>query len=98
MNFSARLKLIPSADGYDVMCALKSHDFGSQTNAYTSPYIRSITFYVNNVEAAVLQLGENVSYNPIVGIHLTTLKPYDEVSIMWMDNLSRRGTATVFVG
>ncbi len=85
------------------MCSLKWHSTepsnkqaGSDIQLHLRPTIQSLTFYVNNAVVAELQLGTNVSHNPIIGIHLTTLKPHDEVSIIWVDTQFNRGTAMVF--
>ncbi len=109
MSFSALLKLLPLSDGYDVMCLLQrafepdipvAETATNMTSVATSvrrSSLRSITFYVNHTIVAELQLGANMSQQPLVGIHLTTLQPDDEVSIMWLDSESGRGTASVFV-
>ena len=107
MSFSIRLRLIPSAGGYDVMCAVRARSakplgdiqpyIQPYIRPYIQPYIRSIAFYVNNVVVATLQLGKNVSHDPIIGIHLSTLKPHDEVSIIWTDSESESGSAKALV-
>ncbi len=112
MPFSSLLKLIPTSGddsgddlgGYDVMCALKHlpepsvADQPHDRPSHTRPYIRSMTFYVNNAVVATLQWGGNIAQDPIMGIHLSTLKQHDEVSIIWKDSETNQGTAKVIVG
>ena len=95
MTLSTRLKLVPTANGHDVICSVK-HPVDT-SSPYAMWYISTMTFYVNEEVAAEFKLGPYVSADPIIGTHLTGLKFGDRVSIEWIDTQAGRGEAEVIV-
>ncbi len=83
------------AAGHDVICSVK-HPMNTDPE-YSKWYITTMSFYVNDVVAAELKLGPNVSRDPIIGIHLSELKNWDTVQVKWVDTRANRGSALVIV-
>ncbi len=95
MNFPSLVKVSRVKDGYDVVCTVK-HPVVINSE-FSKWFISAMTFYVNDNVVAGMNLGPNMSANPIVGIHLKQLEPGDKITVKWMDSMMNYGSVQTVV-
>ena len=100
---STILKLMPQGDGFDILCSIHRKENAQLFNIENrfkiiDSYIKKVEFKINSTTIAVLNVSKNFSRNPLVGVHVTSLKDNDILSVAWSDSVGRsftaRGTVT----
>lgn len=59
----------------------------------TGHYIEDMVFEVNGSLVAQIQMGPGVSENPLTSVYLEGTRTGDRVTVRWIDNRQRVGTA-----
>jgi sulfur-oxidizing protein SoxZ len=99
MAFLTKMRTKKSGDGYDVLCLVKHPmETGLRKDKKTGEeipahYIETMIFQLNGSTVAEVSLGRGVSKDPLTGVHITSAKPGDTVTVSWKDNAGETGSA-----
>ena len=92
MSRDTLIRIVEQGIGFDVLCSINHSKYKS---LHSQPgYITRIRFDVNDSPVMQIDLGPNLSDNPVIGIYLTSLEINDRVSVIWNDTFGTKGSAS----
>lgn len=87
---STVLRAEPSRDGYNILVSIRH---GQHKRLGDMPYVRQAIYSVNEQTVSNLEFGPSISPNPLIGLHLKSLKMDDVIKVAWQDSDDTEGRA-----
>ncbi len=90
MASNTLLKLVAAESGFDAICSIHP----SYPNA-ASHHLNRVRFEKNDSLIAEIDMGPNVSAEPLIGVHVAELLPGDYISVRWFSTSGEMGESTL---